>query len=165
LLIAGVRAAGGIWTPEGLASYRVVERPPVVGHYRGWRVVSAAPPYSGGVLLVQMLNMLSCFDLAGLADADKAHLLVEVMRRAYRDRALYLGDLDAFAVSVERLVYPFYAAGLARNIDPDQATPSRPVAVREKGADTTHFSIPAERRDGRLLRAAGSTQCLRAGGR
>jgi len=141
LLIAGVRAAGGIWTPEDLASYRVVERPPVVGHYRGWRVVSAAPPSSGGVLLVQMLNMLARFDLAGLGDAHKAHLLVEVMRRAYRDRALYLGDPDAFAVPVERLVHPFYAAGLARDIDPERATPSRPAAVREQGADTTHFSI------------------------
>jgi len=141
LLIAGVRAAGGIWIPEDLASYRVVERAPIVGHYRGWRVVSAAPPSSGGVLLVQMLNMLAHFDLAGLADADKAHLLVEVMRRAYRDRALYLGDPDAFAVPVERLVHPFYAAGLARNIDPDRATPSRPAAVREQSTDTTHLSI------------------------
>lgn len=66
LLIAGVRAAGGIWTPEDLASYRIVERAPIVGHYRGWRVVSAAPPFSGGVLLVQMLNMLARFDLAAL---------------------------------------------------------------------------------------------------
>lgn len=141
LLIAGVRAAGGIWTPEDLASYRVVERAPIVGHYRGWRVVSAAPPSSGGVLLVQMLNMLSRFNLATLADADRTHLLVEVMRRAYRDRALYLGDPDVFAVPVERLTHPFYAAGLVRDIDPDQATPSRPGAVRMRGTDTTHFSI------------------------
>jgi len=141
LLIAGVRAAGGIWTPEDLASYRVVERAPIVGHYRGWRIVSAAPPSSGGVLLVQMLNMLSRFDMKGLADSDRTHLLVEVMRRAYRDRALYLGDPDAFQVPVERLTHPFYAAGLARNIDPDQATSSRPTAVRTRGTDTTHFSI------------------------
>ncbi|WP_133510972.1 gamma-glutamyltransferase [Candidatus Thiosymbion oneisti] len=141
LLIAGVRAAGGIWTPEDLASYRVVERTPIVGHYRGWRVVSAAPPSSGGVLLVQMLNMLSGFDLTELTDADRAHLLVEVMRRAYRDRALYLGDPDAVEVPVERLTHPFYAAGLARDIDPDRATPSRPAAMRARGADTTHFSI------------------------
>lgn len=141
LLIAGVRAANGIWTPEDLASYRVVERAPIVGHYRGWRVVSAAPPSSGGVLLVQMLNMLSRFDLATLTDADRTHLLVEVMRRAYRDRALYLGDPDVFAVPVERLTHPFYAAGLVRDIDPDQATPSRSGAVRMRGTDTTHFSI------------------------
>lgn len=141
LLVAGVRAAGGIWTHEDLAAYRVVERAPIVGRYHGWRVVSAAPPSSGGVLLVQMLNMLSRFDLAGLTGVDRAHLLVETMRRAYRDRARYLGDPDAFAVPVERLTHPFYAAGLARDIDPDRATPSRPAAVRAKGADTTHFSI------------------------
>jgi gamma-glutamyltranspeptidase/glutathione hydrolase len=141
LLVAGVREAGGIWTPQDLATYRVVERDPVVGRYRGWRVVSAAPPSSGGVLLVQMLNMLSGFDLEGLTASDRAHLLVEVMRRAYRDRARYLGDPDFFAVPVDLLTHPFYAAGLARNIGPDLATPSVPVAVREQGADTTHFSI------------------------
>ncbi len=141
LLVTGVREAGGIWTMEDLASYQVVEREPVVGRYRGWRVVSAAPPSSGGVLLVQMLNMLSGFDLAGLEPADRAHLLVEVMRRAYRDRALYLGDPDAFAVPVELLTHPFYAAGLARDIQPDSASRSLPAAVREQGSDTTHFSI------------------------
>ena len=141
LLVAGVREAGGIWTLEDLASYRVVEREPVVGHYRGWRVASAAPPSSGGVLLVQMLNMLSGFDLANLAGAGRAHLLAEVMRRAYRDRALYLGDPDAVEVPVERLTHPFYAAGLIRDLDPNRATPSLPAEAREQGTDTTHFSI------------------------
>ena len=141
LLVAGVRAAGGIWTREDLASYRVVEREPVVGRYRGWRLTGAAPPSSGGVLLVQMLNMLSGFDLARLDGAGRAHLLAEVMRRAYRDRALYLGDPDAVEVPVERLTHPFYAAGLVRNLDPDRATPSLPAVERETGTDTTHFSI------------------------
>lgn len=141
LLVAGVRAAGGIWTLEDLASYRVVEREPIVGHFRNWRLVSAAPPSSGGILLVQMLNMLSTYDLADMAGADRTHLLVEVMRRAYRDRALYLGDSDTIEIPVERLTHPFYAAGLARNIDPNRATPSPLTEVREKGADTTHLSI------------------------
>jgi len=141
LLVAGVREAGGIWTIEDLAAYRVVEREPIVGRYRDWRVVSAAPPSSGGILLVQMLNMLSGFDLAGLTSADRAHLLAEVMRRSYRDRALYLGDPDTFAVPVELLTHPFYAAGLARDIRPDLATPSAPAPVREEAIDTTHFSI------------------------
>ena len=140
-LVSGVRAAGGIWTLEDLAAYRVVEREPIVGHYRGWRVVSAAPPSSGGVLLVQMLNMLSGFDLAALEPVDRAHLLVEVMRRAYRDRALYLGDPDASIIPLDLLTHPFYAAGLARDISPDLATPSVPKTAREQGADTTHFSI------------------------
>ncbi|CAD7853923.1 MAG: Gamma-glutamyltranspeptidase (EC 2.3.2.2) @ Glutathione hydrolase (EC 3.4.19.13) [Olavius algarvensis Gamma 1 endosymbiont] len=142
LLVAGVRAAGGIWTLEDLASYRVVERAPIISYYRGRRVVSAAPPSSGGVLLAQMLNMLARFDLAG-SGADRAHLLVETMRRAYRDRALYLGDPDTVEVPVERLTHPFYAAGLARDIDPDRATPSLPAATaaRSQGMDTTHLSI------------------------
>lgn len=140
-LVAGVREAGGIWTLEDLAAYRVVEREPVVGRYRGWRVVSAAPPSSGGVLLVQMLNMLSGFDPAGLKVADRAHLLTEVMRRAYRDRALYLGDPDAVSIPVDLLTHPYYAAGLARDISPDLATVSAPAVVREEGADTTHLSI------------------------
>jgi gamma-glutamyltranspeptidase/glutathione hydrolase len=141
LLVAGVREAGGIWSMEDLASYRVVEREPIVGRFRDWRVVSAAPPSSGGVLLMQMLNMLSGFDLAALASAERAHLLVEVMRRAYRDRSLYLGDPDAYRVPIELLTHPFYAAGLARDIRPDLATPSAPASSRGQGVDTTHFGI------------------------
>jgi gamma-glutamyltranspeptidase/glutathione hydrolase len=140
-LVAGVRAAGGIWTLADLASYEVRMREPVVGGYRGWRVVSAAPPSSGGVLLVQMLNMLSGYDLAGLAVADRVHLLAEVMRRSYRDRALYLGDPDFVSIPTERLTHPFYAAGLARDIRPDSATTGLAQRPREEGADTTHFSI------------------------
>jgi gamma-glutamyltranspeptidase/glutathione hydrolase len=141
LLVKGVRAAGGIWTLEDLASYRVVERPPIVGHYRGWRIVSASPPSSGGVLLVEMLNMLSTFDLPRLSEAERAHVRIEVMRRAYRDRAAFLGDSDFVAVPVERLTHPFYAAGLARDIQLDRATPSLPEPAAREGNDTTHFSI------------------------
>ena len=86
-LVAGVRTAGGLWTPEDLDQYRVAERPPVVADYRGWRLVSAAPPSSGGVLLADMLHMLAGFDLDALDPVARTHLLVEVMRRAYRDRA------------------------------------------------------------------------------
>jgi gamma-glutamyltranspeptidase/glutathione hydrolase len=88
-----------------------------------------------------MLNMLSGFDLGDLSKADRAHLRVEVMRRAYRDRALWLGDPDYAAMPLERLTHPFYAAGLARNIRPDRATPSVPEPFRATGTDTTHFSI------------------------
>ena len=140
-LVAEVRAAGGIWTLEDLAAYRIVERAPVVGHYRGWRLVSAAPPSSGGVLLVQMLNMLSGFDLDGLDGAGRAHLLAEVMRRAYRDRAVYLGDPDQVEIPLDRLTHPYYAAGLARDIDPRRATPHLPGAAASEGRQTSHFSI------------------------
>jgi gamma-glutamyltranspeptidase/glutathione hydrolase len=119
----------------------VVERPPVIGQYRGWRVTSAAPPSSGGVLLVQMLNMLEGFDLEALNPVQRAHLLVEVMRRAYRDRAQYLGDPDFVAVPIARLTHPFYATGLARDIRLDRATPSPGEPAPPAGTHTTHFSI------------------------
>ncbi|MBK5931041.1 gamma-glutamyltransferase [Halochromatium salexigens] len=143
-LVAGTRAAGGIWTLEDLGSYRVVEREPVVGHYQGWEIVSAAPPSSGGVALVQMLGMLEALEARlGVPsdEADRVHRLVEVMRRAYRDRALYLGDPDQVEVPIERLTHPYYTAGLARGVDPMRATPSVSRASASEGADTTHFSI------------------------
>lgn len=141
LLVAGVRAAGGIWTLNDLKRYRVVERAPIVGRYRGWRVVSASPPSSGGVLLMLMLNMLEQLDPEGLSGVERAHLLIEVMRRAYRDRALYLGDPDLVDMPIERLTHPFYAAGLIRGIQRDRATPSAGTLPSMGGADTTHFSV------------------------
>jgi gamma-glutamyltranspeptidase/glutathione hydrolase len=143
-LVAGVRAAGGIWSDKDLASYQVVERDPVVGHYRGWRIVSAAPPSSGGVALVTMLNILSGYDLTALDAATRTHLIVEAMRRAYRDRAEYLGDPDFVKVPVSLLSNPAYAAGLRAGIRLDKATPSDllPGAVgTDPSLDTTHFSI------------------------
>lgn len=140
-LVEGVRAAGGLWTPEDLAAYQVVERAPVVGNYRGWRLVSASPPSSGGVALVQMLNMLSAFDLDGMQRPERIHLIAETMRRAYRDRALFLGDPDHVRVPLRRLTHPYYAAGLARAIDLERATPSRPAPTSAEGMDTTHFSV------------------------
>jgi len=142
-LVDGVQAAGGIWTLEDLRQYQVVERAPVTGSYRGWRIVSAAPPSSGGVALVQMLNMLAGYELDALAPVARVHLLAEVMRRAYRDRAVYLGDPDFVDIPIDRLTHPFYAAGLARDIDLGRATPSRPALAPQpaQGADTTHFSI------------------------
>ncbi len=140
-LVAGVRAAGGIWTPADLEQYRALERAPVVADYRGWRLVSAAPPSSGGVLLAEMLHMLAGFDLQALDPAARAHLLAEVMRRAYRDRGTYLGDPDFVDIPLARLIHPLYAAGLARDIDPDRATPSAGCDPPPEATDTTHYSI------------------------
>ncbi|MBK1718891.1 gamma-glutamyltransferase [Thiocystis violacea] len=145
-LVSGVRAAGGIWSLEDLARYRVVERAPIVAEYQGWRLVSAAPPSSGGVLLAQMLNMLAVLPPDQLKGEPRAHALVEVMRRAYRDRAAYLGDPDQVAMPIARLTDPDYAAGLIRDYDPARATPSRvgdgcEPETFEEGRDTTHFSI------------------------
>ena len=141
-LVAGVRDAGGIWTLEDLDQYRVIERVPVYGHYRGYRVVSAAPPSSGGVALIEMLNMLSGYPQDRLNKADRTHYLVEVMRRAYRDRARYLGDPDFVDVPVRRLTNPEYALRLGADIQLDRATPSESkTPSRASGSDTTHFSI------------------------
>ncbi|WP_144375477.1 gamma-glutamyltransferase [Thiolapillus brandeum] len=141
-MVKAVRRHGGIWTLADLRQYEVRERQPVSGSYRGWRVVSAAPPSSGGVVLLEMLNMLSGKDLKGLDDADRVHYLVEVMRRAYADRARWLGDADYVQMPLKRLLSPEYARQLANGIDMNKATSSSSLAsVRAEGHDTTHFSI------------------------
>ena len=143
-LVEGVRAAGGVWTAEDLAGYRALEREPLVGEYRGRRIVSAPPPSSGGVALLTMLNILSRHDLDAASDWQRAHWVIEAMRRAYRDRAEYLGDPDFVEVPVERLVHPFYAAGLAVGIRADRATPSDALAgigAEPGGPHTSHLSI------------------------
>ncbi len=144
-LVAGVREAGGIWSMRDLAEYRVVEREPVRGEYRGLRITSAAPPSSGGVVLTTVLNILSGYPLEELDATARVHLSVEAMRRAYRDRAEYLGDPDFVDMPLAMLAHPQYAAGLRAGIRLDQATPSEylpGVVTREaEGRDTTHFSI------------------------
>ncbi len=143
-LVEGVRAAGGLWSPEDLAGYRVIEREPVRGEYRGTRITTAAPPSSGGIALVTMLNILAGYPLDGLAAPVRDHLVIEAMRRAYRDRAVYLGDPDFVEVPAGMLLSPDYAAGLRNAIRPDRATPSAllpGIEADPAGADTTHFSI------------------------
>ncbi len=143
-LLAGVRAAGGIWTREDLSRYQIVERTPVKGTYKGMKITSAALPSSGGIVLVTMLNILSGFDLGAVPSVTRKRLLVEAMRRAYRDRAEYLGDPDFVDIPTERLISTNYAAGLARDIQLDVATPSRlqyNPSSQGEGRDTTHYSI------------------------
>jgi gamma-glutamyltranspeptidase/glutathione hydrolase len=140
-LVKGVQAAGGIWTQQDLASYRVEERKPIEGQYRDMRITSAAPPSSGGVVLMIMFNILAQYDLTALEPAQRTHLIIEAMRRAYRDRADYLGDPDFVEMPIERLIHPWYAAGLARDIQMQRATPSASLGDEVSGKDTTHFSI------------------------
>ena len=141
-LVQAVRQAGGIWTAQDLAQYRVVEREPVTGRYRDLRIVSASPPSSGGVALVTMLNVLAGFDLAGADPVTRTHLVIEAMRLAYRDRAEHLGDPDFVSVPTGRLSSPRHADRLRAGIRLDRATPStRLAAPVAEGADTTHFSI------------------------
>lgn len=143
-LVDGVRAAGGNWKLEDLAGYRVIERKPLQGEYRGLHIITAAPPSSGGVVLLEMLNILSGYDLGKLDAVTRDHLLIEAMRRAYRDRAEYLGDPDVVTMPLDTLLAPAYAAGLRAAIRLDHATPSAtlPGALpAPQGNDTTHFSI------------------------
>lgn len=143
-LVSGVRAAGGIWTAEDLTAYQVVERAPVRGRYREVEVSAAALPSAGGVVLVQMLNILQGYELDKLAPATRAHRLVEAMRRAYRDRACFLGDPDHVAVDIARLLDTRYASELRDTITPAAATASAGLpgcAFAEEGQQTTHLSV------------------------
>ncbi|MEE8429411.1 MAG: gamma-glutamyltransferase, partial [Gammaproteobacteria bacterium] len=143
-LVEQVRDAGGIWTLKDLADYRVVEREPVRGNYRGIRVTAAAPPSSGGIGLVTMLNILHGYALEGLDPTTRTHLIIEAMRRAYRDRAQYLGDPDFVTFPLQQLIHPWYGAGLRASIRTDRATPSARLPgfkSKAEGTDTTHFSI------------------------
>jgi gamma-glutamyltranspeptidase/glutathione hydrolase len=140
-LVDGVKAAGGIWSLKDLETYQVKERTPITGEYMGLKITSAAPPSSGGIALVTMLNILQGFNLPSLQEPQKTHVIIEAMRRAYRDRAEYLGDPDYVDMPVEALIHPWYAAGLARDIQMDKASRSVGTVKREEGKDTTHFSI------------------------
>lgn len=143
-LVKGVRAAGGIWTDQDLKDYRFVEREPIRGDYHGIKITTAAPPSSGGVVLVTMLNILAGYDLDTLDEATRTHVIVEAMRRAYRDRAEYLGDPDFVSMPIARLTHPFYAEGLRASIRLDRATPSADLPGAQPAIDgphTTHFSI------------------------
>jgi gamma-glutamyltranspeptidase/glutathione hydrolase len=143
-LAAGVRQLGGNWTEADLANYKVVERPPVVGHYRGARIVSGSPPTSGGIALIDALNILDGFDLSKVDKVTRTHLVVEAMRRVHRDRAVYLGDPDFVEIPVARLINEYYAAGQRASIRMDRATPSAMlpgVDAPPGGPSTTHFSV------------------------
>ena len=144
-LVDGVRQLGGNWTEADLANYKVEERAPVVGHYRGARIVSGSPPTSGGIALIDALNILEGFDLPKLDKVTRTHLVVEAMRRVHRDRAVYLGDPDFVDIPVARLIDGNYAAGQRASIRMDRATPSAALpgveAPPPAGTQTTHFSV------------------------
>jgi gamma-glutamyltranspeptidase/glutathione hydrolase len=143
-LADGVRKAGGLWTVEDLARYRVVEREPLVFNHRGWDIVTAPPPSSGGIALKQIFHVLDGYDYPAMSRVGRVHLLTEAMRRAYRDRAVYLGDPDFVEVPVDVIGSPLYAAGLRATISLERATPSELLPGVTKAAeseDTTHFSI------------------------
>ncbi len=144
-LAAAVQAAGGVMTADDLKDYRAIERKPVRGTYRGYDIVSMPPPSSGGVALIEMLNILEGYDLAKAERAQALFLMVETMKRAYADRAWFLGDPDRVQVPVARLTSKSYAAEWRATIDPAHATPASAIhaggTVDREGHNTTHFSV------------------------
>lgn len=146
-IVAEMAAGGGLISLEDLANYRVIERQPVEGTYRGYRIVSMPPPSSGGLHIIQMLNILENFDLkaAGFGSARSIHLIAEAMRLAYADRSEHLGDPDFHDVPVEWLTSKEYGRALAATISLDAARSSdevRPgVAPAPESPDTTNFVV------------------------
>jgi gamma-glutamyltranspeptidase / glutathione hydrolase len=146
-MIAAVNAAGGQWTAADLAGYRAIERDVVRGSYRGHDIVSMPPPSSGGVHLVQILNMLEGFDLkaAGHNSADAIHLFAEASKLAYADRSEYLGDPAFVMVPVKGLTSKKYAEALRKEIDPGKARPAREIRPGKpqpfESDQTTHYSV------------------------
>ena len=137
---------GGLITEEDLAKYEAIEREPIKGSYRGFDIVSMPPPSSGGVALVEMLNILEDYDLSemGHNSADYLHVLTETMRRAYADRAEHLGDPDFNEdIPISRLVDKEYAARLRSTINLNKKSESSPsqFAQAYESEETTHFSV------------------------
>ena len=143
-LVEGTRNAGGIWSLSDLENYKVIERQPLVGQFGKFKVTSVPPASSGGVVILSMLNMLEQHNWSQLNNIDQKHLLIEVMRRAYRDRAVYLGDTDFVQVPIKKLISKEYAKELGGDIDMQMATASAMlpgIDDQPKGNHTTHFSI------------------------
>lgn len=147
LLVAEMVRGGGLITHEDLANYRSIWRQPIRGAYRGHEVISMPPPSSGGVLLVQMLNMLEAYDLGGMGFGSAAamHHIIEAERRAYADRAEHLGDSDFFPVPIARLIDKAYAGERFADFDPNRASRSADIGAGAmpppESPDTTHVSV------------------------
>lgn len=146
-IASSVKAAGGVMTEADLAAYRAVIRTPVTGSYRGYEIASMPPPSSGGVHLVQILNILEGFDLAGFGagSAETLHRMAEAMKPAYADRATFLGDPDRVKVPVKGLTSKKYAETLRAAIDANRARRADEVKAGDplpyESDQTTHFSV------------------------
>ena len=147
LIASDMAANDGLITREDLANYRVLERPPVRGTFRDFEIVSAAPPSSGGIHILQMLNILEPYPLEsyGHNSAAYLHRVIESMKLAYADRSRYLGDPDQTVIPIEALISKDYAAERRELITPNQAKtpdeigPGNPVP--SESPDTTHYSV------------------------
>jgi len=145
LIAEEMERGGGLITEEDLARYEAKERMPVQGTYRGYDIISMHPPSSGGPALIEMLNILEGYDLRAMGHNSAAyiHHLTEAMRRAYRDRARWVADMDFVDVPLDRILSKEYAAELRQTIDPLRATPSSvtDVELPYESPETTHYSV------------------------
>jgi gamma-glutamyltranspeptidase / glutathione hydrolase len=161
-IAAAIQKGGGLITADDLAHYEVKEREPVRGTYRGYEVISSPPPSSGGIVLIEALNILEGYDLAQLGDrsAQSMHLTLEAFRRAFFDRSEFMGDPDYTKIPVAQLIDKKYAAAWRESIDPAHASPSKelkrpaifseleqyaaehpPAAEHHESDQTTHYSV------------------------
>ncbi|MCH7783709.1 gamma-glutamyltransferase [candidate division KSB1 bacterium] len=149
LFVKTMEEHNGLITHEDLANYQASERAPVTGNYRGYEIISMAPPSSGGTCLIQLLNILERYDIAELGwnTPETVHLVVEAERRVYADRAEYLGDSDFYDVPVKKLLSKGYADIRSKDIDTSHATPSNDVTHGDvdqlpiESEETTHYSV------------------------
>lgn len=147
LIAADIKRHHGLMTLEDLRGYVAKERQPLRGNYRGHEVISMPPPSSGGAVLIEMLNILEGYDLKGMdwASSDRYHLMTEAMRRAFADRAEYMGDTDFVKVPIAGLVDKKYAAQLRNTINPERASSSEQVKAGKplgyESDETTHFTV------------------------
>lgn len=141
-LVRSVKEAGGVWRAQDLIDYRVIERKPVQFDYGTARITTMALPSAGGLTLAQALNMLEWLPFDESDESDRAHLVAEVLRLAYKDRVELLGDDDYVQVPVKKLISKAYARQRAASIDLERAGVSQPnLSVDNDGKETTHFSI------------------------
>nr|WP_235781948.1 gamma-glutamyltransferase [Shewanella vesiculosa] len=146
-IVSAVQNAGGVMSLTDLANYKVIERQPVRGQYRGYEVVSMPPPSSGGIHIIEMLNVLEQFpiDKLGHNTADTLHLMAETMKYAYADRSKFLGDPDFVDVPVKQLINKEYAKSIASKISINKTTPSSEILPGKlapyESDQTTHFSV------------------------
>ncbi len=147
LIAEDMKAHNGLITPEDLKNYVAKERAPVRGSYRGFPVISMAPPSSGGIALLETLNILEGYDLKsmGWASAQKYHLLAESMRRSFADRAEFLGDPDFANIPTQQLIDKRYAEERRASMDLSKATPSSRIGhgspFGKEPTETTHFTV------------------------
>ena len=145
LIVSEMKANNGLITYEDLKEYNSVYRKPIIGSYRGYTIISMGPPSSGGPLIIQMLNMLENFDVASMTrnSTEFVHMLTEIQRLAYADRAIHLGDPDFYPSPVPMLISKDYAKKRLKLVSMDKATPSTDIAAGStipESMETTHYS-------------------------